>query len=431
MTHTLRYLFVLGLFAASTHAAQRPNFIVITAGDIGRDWIHCYGGAHPTPNIDRLAQQGVLYETAWSTPAATSSHVTLLTGQYPFRHGWIRDYDVPKSGGIGLNPLRFTTWARILRDAGYRTALGGQWQLNNLRRHPKTLPAHGFQEHCVWLGAAGRPGDPDNRAGNAQLLKNGQQTTVRNGAEAIHAFLVDFIRRHEREPFLIYYPMLTAAEPPSGPSRNRPQPPASAAGEFAAKVTYVDDLIGRLVSVVDQAGLQQNTLILLTGTNGSAVAGNLQGKQYPAGKGHASDRGVHVPWIVRAPFLTDGNRRSRDLVDATDLFPTLLQLAQVKSPQGWLLDGKSGVASLQGSEDPFEKRNWIYSQSGNVRLLRDWQHIVDSVGSFHDLPKDPLQQHPVSPQDKIAPGRRQRLQMILKRFPPDAAAPFPEFADAP
>jgi hypothetical protein len=62
-------------------------------------------------------------------------------------------------------------------------------------------------------------------------------------------------------------------------------------------------------------------------------------------------------------------------------------------------------------------------------MIRDWQHVVDSKGSFHDLQKDPLQQHTVSPLDTIAPGRRQRLQMILKRFPPNAPAPFPELAD--
>jgi arylsulfatase A-like enzyme len=120
---------------------------------------------------------------------------------------------------------------------------------------------------------------------------------------------------------------------------------------------------------------------------------------------------------------------SRDLIDFTDLYPTFLELAKTAPPQGSTLDGRSFVPSLRGSEDPFEKRSWIFSQIGDFRMIRDWQHIVDSKGSFHDLTKDPLQQTAVSPLDKIAPGRRERLEMILKRFPQNAPGPFPEFEE--
>ena len=166
-------------------------------------------------------------------------------------------------------------------------------------------------------------------------------------------------------------------------------------------------------------------MVIFTGDNGSAAAGSLNGKPYEKGKGHASDRGAHVPFVVRAPFLTTGGRVSRDLIDFTDLYPTLVELAGATPPKDVTLDGRSFVPSLKGSEDPFEKRNWIFSQLGEFRMIRDWQHILDSKGNFHDLTKDPLQLSKVSPLDKIAPGRRQRLEAILNRFPKDAAAPFP------
>ena len=429
MKRSCRWLLVLGLIAASTRAEERPNFILITADDVGRDWISCYGGAHATPHIDRLAQQGVRYETAWATPMCTPTRVTLLTGQYPFRHGWTREYNVPRQGGAGLSPQHFTTFARVLRKAGYQTAIGGTWQLNDLHRQSRALHEHGFHEHCVWPGAvAGKP-DTENKYWDAQLMTNGDRTTVPYGPDAIHAFLVDFLKRAQQQPFLIYYPMLLARGPHVAKPLSRKQPPTQNSDLFADNVTYLDHLVGNLLRAVDEAGLQKKTMIIFTGSNGSAVAGSLHGKSQLAGKGQPRDRGVHVPFIVRAPFLTDGNRVSRDLLDFTDIFPTLLQLAGVKAPEELNLDGKSFVASLQGSDDPFEKRNWIYSQLGDVRMIRDWQHVVDSKGSFHDLQKDPLQQHTVSPLDKIAPGRRQRLQMILKRFPPNAPAPFRELAD--
>ena len=136
---------------------------------------------------------------------------------------------------------------------------------------------------------------------------------------------------------------------------------------------------------------------------------------------------MHVPFIVRAPFLNKGGIVSRDLIDFTDLYPTFLELAGVSAPAKLKLDGRSFAPSLRGSEDPYKKRSWIYSQIGRFRMIRDWTHIVDNKGAFHNLLKDPRQERKVNPLDKIAPGRRQRLQMILDRFPQNAEAPFPEF----
>ena len=133
--------------------AKRPNIIFIMVDDMGRDWISCYGAKHQTPNIDRLAKEGLRYETAWCNPICTPTRVTLLTGQYAFRHGWTHHYDVARKGGDGLKWTRFTTFARVVRNAGYRTAIAGKWQINNLRRQPDALNQHGFDEHCVWPGA--------------------------------------------------------------------------------------------------------------------------------------------------------------------------------------------------------------------------------------------------------------------------------------
>lgn len=160
----------------------------------------------------------------------------------------------------------------------------------------------------------------------------------------------------------------------------------------------VDELVGRLA----RATADENTFLLFTSV---------------AGRGVSMDVGAHVPFIIRAPFLGKGGRVSGDLVDFTDLFPTLLKLAGIRHPSGLALDGVSMVPSLRGSDDPFEKRNWIVSETAGFRMARDWHHIVDTSGRFHDLEKDPLQQQKVSVLDKQAPHRRQRLQMILDRFP--------------
>ena len=148
----MKNLFLLLFLACAVGAAQKPNVILVMVDDLGRDWVSCYGAKHQTPNLDQLAKEGVRYETAWSMPIGTPTRVTLLTGQYPFRHGWTTHYDVPRQGGGGLRPDRFTTFARVLRDHGYSTVIGGKWQVNHLGKQPNVLKEHGFDEHCVWPG---------------------------------------------------------------------------------------------------------------------------------------------------------------------------------------------------------------------------------------------------------------------------------------
>jgi arylsulfatase A-like enzyme len=413
---------------SSAFADERPNIIFIMVDDMGRDWVSCYGAKHQTPNIDRLAKQGVRYETAWCTPICTPTRVTLLTGQYPFRHGWIQHYDVPRWGGEGLSWNGFTTFARVLRDAGYATAIGGKWQINHLGKQPDALKRHGFDEHCVWTGVEAERQETEKRFWNGHIMTNGRRETAAYGPDAISNFLIEFIRRNKEGPFLVYYPMLLTHGPHTTTPLNKADPPEGKPALYAGNVTYMDHLVGKLVQAVDDAGLRKNTLIVFTGDNGSASAGVLNNEPYPKGKGRQADWGAHVPFIVRAPFLTEGGRVSRDLIDFTDLYPTFLELAKATPPDQVKLDGKSFVASLRGSEDPFDKRSWIYAQLGEFRMVRDWHHILDSNGNFHDLDKDPRQEHEVSPLDKIAPGRRQRLQMIFDRFPKNAKAPFAEFA---
>ncbi|MBM83475.1 MAG: hypothetical protein CMJ78_23190 [Planctomycetaceae bacterium] len=423
---------IVALTVGQSYADERPNIVVIVVDDVGRDWLSSYGAKHQTPNVDRLAKQGVLYQTAWATPNGTATRLTLLSGQYPFRHGRGKH-----SSAEGFSWKKFTSFARVLRDSGYATAIGGQWQLNHLDKQANALKLHGFDEHCVWPETEGRYWEAD-------IITNGRRETVPYGPDKINDFLLDFIKRKKDRPFLVYYPMRLAHGPHAttplnktdrqGASRSSREKVLVASTKtekvskddvalYAVNVTYVDRLVGKLVKAIDDAGQKDNTLIIFTSDNGSAFTGVLHGKPLPKGKGRESDIGAHVPFIVRAPFLTDGGQVSRDLIDFTDLYPTFLELAKVKGPENLALDGKSFVPSLRGSEDPFDKRNWIYSQVGDFRMIRDWHHTLDSKGGFHDINKDPLQEHKVSPQDKIAPGRRQRLQMILDRLQKTASSP--------
>ena len=417
-----------GLFMTASQAADSLNIILILADDLERGSVGCYGAKQATPNIDQLAKTGVRYETAWSMPACTPNRVTLLTGQYPFRHGWTQHYDVARLGGQGLSWQRFTTVAKLLRDGGYETAIGGHWQINDLGKQTDALNQHGFQEHCVWANSAPQEIGTGLRKRPTRLLINGKPEKTPNRAERINSFLIDFATRNRNQPFFIYYPMLLESVPSPEPKRTKKLQPLEEINLQAARIARMDQLIGNLINAIDANGLREDTMILLTGSNISTVENRDLERDNELAQARATDRGVHVPLIVRGPMVTGRGRVSRDLVDFTDFYPTLLDLAGIKTPEQLSLDGRSFVPSLQGSGDPYEKRSWIYSQVGAFRMIRDWEHMIDTNGSFHDLLKDPLQQNKVSSLDKIAPGRRQRLQMLMDRLPEDADSPFPEYS---
>lgn len=409
--------------------SRQPNIILIMVDDMGRDWVSCYGSENQTPRLDRLARQGLRYETAWCMPICTPTRVTLLTGQYPFRHGWTHHYDVPRRGGTGLDWNRFTTFARVLRQAGYATGIGGKWQINDLRLQKDALRHHGFDEHCVWTGAEKGHPETEERYFNGYLMVNNKRQTVAYGPDTINDFAIEFVKRHRDQPFLLYYPMLLAHAPFGSTPMNRGVPPEERQQQYAGYVKYMDYLVGRLVDAVDDAGIAERTMIVFTSDNGSSAAGSLNGTPYRKGKGQRADWGVHVPLIIRAPFLIpQAGLTSTDLVDFTDFYPTFIELAGGKVPTGILIDGKSLVPSLSGDEDPFKKRNWIYSQIGPFRMVRDWQFSVDNQGGCYRLSDDPLQQNNLfTSQERIIPGRRERLQMILDRLPADAPPPFAEY----
>jgi arylsulfatase A-like enzyme len=425
---------VAALAASPVLAAQRPaarlngrkpNIIFFLADDLGRDWISCYGADHPTPKVDAFAAQGVRFATAYSTPICTPTRVELLTGRYPFRTGWIEHYDVPRLGGKGLDWERETTFARVLRNAGYATGVAGKWQVNDFRQYPDVLKRHGFDEHCMWTGVeAGNPASA-NRYVDPFLQINGERKTHvgKYGPDVVNDFARDFVGRHRGHPFVLYYPSLLTHGPNEVTPDNRMNPPTDETGLFAGNVSYVDKLFGELVAEVDGLGLSDTTFIVFAGDNGSPIPGRFNGAPYPAGKSHITDAGVHVPFIVRAPWLTKSARSSSDLVDFSDVFPTFAELAGVSIPHGLQLDGRSFIGSLTGGRT--NTRAWIYSQRGANRTVRDQRYKLDSDGSFHDLTADASEQNDLrDSRDPAVVKARARLSAVLNALPVDGPPPF-------
>ena len=420
MVNRRAFLVSLGTapFAAHAQNRRKPNIIFFLVDDMGRDWVSCYGSKHRTPNIDRFADRAVRFETAYSTPICTPTRIQLLTGKYPFRSGWVDHYDVPRWGGFGFDWRKETTFARVLRDAGYATAIAGKWQVNDFRKQPDALKNHGFDEHCMWTGfETGNPASA-RRFWDAFMQTNGERKTHEGkyGPDITLDFARDFMRRHKDRPFLLYYPAILVHGPNEPTPDNRASAPKDDEGLYAGMVSYMDKEFGRIVEEVEKLGIADNTMIVFTCDNGTPRAG----------KGLIKDSGSHVPLIVRAPWLTKAPRVTDDLVDFSDMYPTLLEVAGVPVPKGMKLDGRSFVSSLSGAKS--EKRSWIYSQRGVNRTVRDKRFKVNSDGGFFDLKSDPAEKTDLrsSAEPEIVKAR-ERLTVVLKSMPPDGPVPFDGF----
>ncbi|MCR9297184.1 MAG: sulfatase-like hydrolase/transferase, partial [bacterium] len=265
---------------------RRPNIVLIMADDISWECFGCYGGQdYSTPRIDELARQGVRFEHCYSTPICTTSRVKIMTGKYNFRNYTHFGY---------LNPAE-KTFAELLREAGYKTAIAGKWQLNGLTNQlagyqDNQRPVHaGFDEYMLWQLTKGKARNDGGgeRFWSPVLEHNGQYLSIEHnqnqyGPDLLCDFICDFMERQGDNPFLVYYPMLLVHDPfvptpdtigagSRGHEANKAIP-TDKKKNFVAMVNYMDKIVGRIVDKLEQLGQLENTLVLFTADNGTNTA---------------------------------------------------------------------------------------------------------------------------------------------------------------
>lgn len=420
-------------------AADKPNVILIMADDVSWECFGCYGGEdYETPRIDRLASEGIRFEHCYSTPICTPSRVKLMTGKYGFRNYTHFGY---------LHPGE-RTFAHMMKEAGYRTAIAGKWQLNGLYNQ---LPGHldpmrphqaGFDESLLWQVTRGKGGDGGERFWDPPLEHNGEfiskeKNAGQYGPDLLTDFVCDFIESNQDEPFFVYYPMLLVHDPfvptphsrgdqPISHSLNRaPKSYAEKKKNFVAMVEYMDYLVGRVVDKVDSLGLGQETIILFTADNGTntGIRSNWNGREIKGGKAGMKDNGTHVPLVARWTEHTPPGTVLPDLIDFTDFYATLLDASGLGSSAKEPIDGKSFLPQLTGN--PGVLREWVlchyqcywnkkpgqYARTAKYKLYRD--------GSYFEVPVDLDESKDLGTSlSKEAEDVRQELEYLLKRCPP-------------
>ncbi len=405
MRKSIRHIWsgaVLGCGAVQGHAAAvPPNIIFVMADDISAKDLAVYNPDNPhgirLPFVERMAKEGVMFQTAWSAPMCGPSRAMLQTGKYPFKTGYFENQVEPEVP-FYRNP-RHRILGPVMKQAGYVNGWFGKVH------HGGNPEEYGFDEYCItrrWEGHNGphqfqiRPDSDEHMYAvswywHPGLVANGKgipTTPADFGPEIEMRQMLEFISRHKKKPFFIYWPSnLPHMEHCPDVPMNQPGswyfadvPDLDAAGNptggkvegsLASNMQYLDAKLKQIAAHLEAEGLLENTLIFLTGDNGTPGYGKSR---------FESEVALRVPFIVWGPGRVKPRGASPVLIDFTDIFPTLAELAGGEAPGD--LCGHSFAPYLTGQ--PFTPRDWIFMQFNNARWLRDRRWLLDGNGRFYD-----------------------------------------------
>jgi len=357
--------------APVTHAAERrkPNFIVIFCDDLGYGDIGCFGSRkHRTPNIDRMAAEGMKLTSFYVTSGVcTPSRSSLMTGCYPRRvnmHQDERGRCVLFPGGRkGLNPDEITI-ADVLKPQGYATACVGKWHLGD---QPTFLPTRQGFDHYY-----GIPYSNDMRKPPLPLVRgekvieapaNQNTLTLRYTKEVI-----EFITANKSKPFFVYLPHTMPHNPVHASERFRGK---SANKRYGDCVEEIDWSTGEILAAVKRSGLDENTLVLFTSDNGASNRFGGGNAPLSGHKGSPWEGGMREPCVVRWPGKIPAGRVSDELATTMDLLPTFARLAGTRPPADRIIDGKDiwpVMSGAPGAKSPHEA--FYYYQMDQLQAVR-------------------------------------------------------------
>lgn len=419
------------IVASATHAPP-PNILFILADDLGTGDLGCYGATDIcTPNLDRLARQGVRLTDFYANgPVCTPTRCALMTGRYPQRLGGLEVSIPPGGKHLGLPPQEKSI-ARMLREAGYATAMSGKWHLGYTEdRAPN---AHGFDH---FFGLRGSNHDYfTHRESNGQLdLFLNAQPVVMEGYSTylIKQHALEFLSGMKDRPFFLYVAFNAPHWPIQGPDDAGRQLTLKewAQGNretYIKMVEAMDRSIGEILTALDQHGLAHNTLMVFTSDNG----GDRFSRNGPLAKGKGTlwEGGIRVPCIVRWPGRLPQGKVSRQSGITLDWSATILKLAGTQPPADRPLDGMDLLPILAG-EQRGRSRTLFWRRVGpnsltTHRAVRhgNWKYIDQPNGSqyLYHLAKDIGEQNNLA---KVEPSRAARLKLLLDRWEAEMNPPL-------
>jgi arylsulfatase A-like enzyme len=362
--------------ASAARAADRPNVVFLLVDDLGWRDVGCYGSPFcETPNIDRLAAQGVRFTQAYTAGSVCSpTRSSIMTGKYPVRTG-VTDY-IPGLRPPGMKlltkptaqqlALEEVTIGEAFREQGYQTFYAGKWHLGGAGFEP-TDQGFDVYEGGAQLGNHGRDPLVGQRISQAAVRFLDERDAGRP------CFL--FLGYHEPHTPILEYPNhlkrfqdKAAQLPPAGdpvPEHDGLTRPRQDDPAYGSEVAGLDEWVGIVLDAIDQRKLRDDTIVVFFSDNGGLSVlkqpGPTSNSPLRAGKGWLYEGGIRVPLIIRAPGLPQPGRINSTPVISTDLYPTLLELAGLPLKPAQHLDGASLAGLLRG-DSPLRPRTlyWHY-----------------------------------------------------------------------
>ena len=430
--------------------SKPPNVIVILCDDLGYGDLHIYGSSIATPNLDRMAEEGVLFRQFYSTSNVCSpSRASLMTGRYATRAGVPR---VIRANDIAGLPLGEKTIADVLKPAGYRTMCIGKWHLGSQQQFLPTK--RGFDEYY------GIPYSNDMAPSvllhNTEVIESPVQLDTLTERYTERA--ADYIQRSKDKPFFLYFahtfPHIPLAASAAFQGR-------STLGLYGDVVEEIDWSVGQVLQAVKDNGLDENTLVIFTSDNGPwflGSPGKLRGR-----KGSSYEGGVREPFIARFPgripsqpfaipssrgraaagIQSNGipSRVSGAVASTLDLLPTIARLANAPLPTR-ALDGADIWPILSGEQSELSRGPFLYFDDWNLQCARlgpwklhvsrynDFPWSPDPVGGRQNLPltrpelynleADPDESYDVAPDHpEVVADLLTQILKLLPTFPPE------------
>ncbi|MCB1044655.1 MAG: sulfatase-like hydrolase/transferase [Acidobacteria bacterium] len=376
---------VLALFLVRRQGSP-PNLVVITIDTTRTDFLGCYGGETPlTPNIDRLAREGVRFDRAFSAiPLTTPSHASIFTGRYPFNHG-VRD------NGSFILPESQITLAEVLKRKGYATgAAVGSFPL---------VRTFGLNQGFDFYDDA----FVDDKAANKGLF------FADRPAGRVNDAILPWIEQHANKPFFAWIHYYDPHHPHHPPA---PYDELYAENPYAGEIAYMDEAIGIVMERLGQWGLSEKTIVVVVADHGEG-----RGEHREETHSHLLyNTTQHVPWIIWQPGTIEP-KVVDDWVSLVDVMPTLLDLLHVGSPK---MDGRSTTQLMRGIKETDGRILYAETLSprlshgwGELRAVyqRPWKYIHGPRPELYEIDQDLSERH-----NQVETGPADQLRAVLAQL---------------
>lgn len=391
-------------------AGRAPNIVILLADDLGWADVGYHKSEIHTPNIDRMATQGVRFERYYAFPLCSPTRSALMTGRSPIRFGVVYATIEPfDDHGV---PLDEHFMPETLKAAGYETAMAGKWHLGHTRR--QFFPnARGFDHSYGCLNGRidyfthDREGGLDWHRDGKTSFEQGYSTEL-IGREAIRLIR----RRDKSKPLFLYVPF----NAPHAPLHQAPRYMDNYAHiqdpdrrQFCATVQYMDDVIGRILSTLDEERMTNDTLVMFFSDNGGPTGLGAKNTPLRGGKRSTYEGGIRVPMILRWPGRLQAGAVSNQVITVMDVFPTFAAVAGTTPRNKLPLDGKNLWPAIDKRRP--EPRDDLFFGTGSGSsftygvLQHEWKLVrtvsrknQSATNELFRIEEDPTEQHDLAAQ---------------------------------